>query len=108
MCISKRLGGGATCSIFRVRRFPSEEKDAKYLEQHGTERTPKDNPIVTEKIMIGKMIRPENETVKQMIYDEVGVLMTNAGQNSIINCYDTLLYNGMYWMFLEHMDGDIL
>ena len=64
---------------------------------------------IDNKKVIAKMIKPRDEfspKTAEMVYNEVA-LMTMNKCDFIVECYDSLEYNEMLWMFVEPMTGDI-
>ena len=82
--IIERIGVGGFAKVFKVKRKSDE------------------------KICALKFIEPKNNAEREIIFNEVGIMLMCKENDMILRCFECFDFKGRLWIFLEMMDGGAL
>jgi len=55
-----------------------------------------------------KFVEPKSEADRQVIYNEVGIMLLCTENDGILKCYECFDFKDRLWIFLEMMDAGAL
>lgn len=55
-----------------------------------------------------KFVEPKSEADRQVIYNEVGIMLLCQENDGILKCFECFDFKDRLWIFLEMMDGGAL
>ncbi len=82
--IIERIGVGGFAKVFKVKRKSDD------------------------KICALKFIEPKNNAEREIIFNEVGIMLMCQENDMILRCFECFDFKGRLWIFLEMMDGGAL
>jgi serine/threonine protein kinase len=78
-----RIGEGAYAKVFEVKRKSDDV------------------------ICALKFVDPKTDEQRQMIINEVGIMLLCKENDGILKCYECFDHKDRLWIFLERMDGEL-
>ncbi len=83
--IVKKIGYGGFARVFLVKRKQQESSQCAL-----------------------KFIEPKNEKERNIIKNELGIMMMCQENDNVLRCFEAFDYRQRLWIFLEYMDGGCL